>query len=439
MPVFDVHTTEMISGGDAIGRLPDGRAVFVVGGAPNERVRIALTKETTRWAQAKIVEILGPSSSRIPTPFAKEFLDGATWAHIEYKAQLQAKERILRSTLERIGGLQSIPVEAMIASPALWHYRNRVEYTFGTHEGRLRLGALTPGSDTNILPARGSALFGERATILLKRILAWAESAPRSIWLPRDRRDGLRSVIFRRGIHTNDLVVHLVATSGFPVDHSLAPYFKELPVTGVIWSTNDAANHITRFDQTTVLAGQRLLTEQVGGRTFSYDVTSFFQGNVTAVELLLTALREHLGNAKRIVDLYTGVGLMGLSTAGETTPLTLIESHTQAIEDAKINACERSGKTTIVESSAATYLAREHLPSDSTVIVDPPRTGLERPVIDAILRDVPTTIAYISCDPATLARDLKLLAMNYQQTFIQPFDFFPQTPHIETLVILVRL
>ncbi len=437
--MLDVQTTEMISGGDAIGRLPDGRAVFVVGGAPNESVRVTLTKETTRWAQATIVEILEPSSSRIPTPFSQELLGGATWAHIEYAAQLQAKERILQNTLERIGGLQSIPVKAMVASPAQWHYRNRVEYTFGTHEGRLRLGVLTPGSDTNISPTRGSALFGEHTTVLLKRLLAWAKSAPRSIWLPRSRRDGLRSVIFRRGIHTNDLVVHLVATSGVPVDYSLASYFKELPVTGVIWSTNDATNHITRFDQTTPLVGQRLLKEQVGGRTFSYDVTSFFQGNVAAVELLLTALREHLGNANRIVDLYAGVGLMGLSAADAPTPLTLVESHIQAVEDAKINARERSGETTIIKSTAAAYLAHEHLPVDATVIIDPPRTGLERPVIDAILRDLPVTIAYISCDPATLARDFKLLATHYRPTHIQPFDFFPQTPHIETLVILTRL
>ncbi len=440
MPDLDIRTTDLIAGGDTIGRLPDGRAVFVAGGAPNEHVRVRLTKETARWARGTATEILEPSASRVPPPFPAAQLGGATWAHIAYGAQLAAKERIVRDALRRIGGLTDTPIRPITASPQEWGYRNRIAYAFAEREDGIVLGTLLPGSDTQIDPAQGSALFGESAAGLLERISAWANAASHPIWSPRGNREGLRNVIFRRSVHGNELVVHLVATSGIAPDPSLVGYFDELPVTGIVWSANDARDQVARFDRTTVLAGSRVLTERVGTLRLSYDATSFFQANVEAAELLLAALQEQLAGSVRITDLYAGVGLMGFGAAGSSTPLTLVESHRQAIDDAKRNAAalDRESDTISVGSTAANYLVRNRLLPDTTVIVDPPRTGLERQVIDALLRDMPERIAYVSCDPATLARDLKLLVATYQPTSIQPFDFFPQTPHIETLAVLTR-
>ncbi|MBI4032869.1 23S rRNA (uracil(1939)-C(5))-methyltransferase RlmD [Candidatus Berkelbacteria bacterium] len=438
MPEIEITTTGLVAGGDAIGRLPDGRAVFVAGGAPNETVRIELIKEDKRWAKAQIAEILAPSPDRIEPEFERPILGGATWAHIAYSAQLTAKEQIVCNALERIGGLDNPNVRPIVASPEQWGYRNRIELTFGEADGELVLGTLKAGSDTQVESAEGSALFGEGASPLIERVLAWARGRNSGVWKPRERRGALRNLILRRGIHTGDLVVNLVTTSAAQVDRSLVAELQGLPVSGVLWSLNDAGSSITRFDQVAVLTGHRRLEERVLDLDLVYDATSFFQGNVGATERLLEELRGQMGAVDELVDLYAGVGLLGLSAAGSDTALTLVESNPQAVQDAKANtsALKRLDRTTIVQADAVTYLDRERMSSDATVIVDPPRTGLEREVINGLLRDQPARLIYVSCDPATLARDLKLLGTAYQPTFIQPFDFFPQTPHVETLVVL---
>lgn len=438
MSELELTTTGVIAGGDAIGRLPDGRAVFVAGGAPNETVRVQLTKEDKRWAKAEIVDIVTPSPDRVTPDFEPSALGGATWAHLRYDAQLLAKQQIVQSALERIGGLTNVVVNPVVASPEVWRYRTRIELTFGERDGELVLGTLVPGSATEVEPASDVALFAPAAKEVVEHVLSWARGYNFGVWKPRTAGGALRNLILRRGSNTGEFVVNLVTTSAAKIDRSLVSNLEGLPVSGVLWSYNDARVSLTRFDRVAVLSGHRTITEQVLDQELTYDATSFFQGNVGALEQLIDELRRQIGDTDELVDLYAGVGVLGLGVAKPHTDLILVESNSQSVQDAKTNATtlKRLEATTVIQADAAMYLDQEQLAKDAVVILDPPRTGLDTAVVEALLRDAPTSVVYVSCDPATLARDLKALSEHYQPTFIQPFDFFPQTPHVETLVML---
>ena len=440
MSTYDLRTTTLVAGGAAFGQLTDGRAVFIEGGAPDELVQVEIIKEDRRWARARVLRVLEPSKDRIIPPFQPSQLGGATWSHITYSAQLRAKENIVRTALERIGKLEHPVILPIIASPEEWAYRNRIELTFGERNGELILGTLASGSDNVVEEAEGSALFGATAEPIIERVLVWARANGYRAWQSRQGGGVLRSLIIRRGIQSRDLVVNLVTTSAVTPDPALAEVLTGLQISGILWSANDMSNAVLRIDATEVLAGRPSITEQLLDMPVVYHATSFFQANVHAAECLLKALRSQLLNPFEIVDLYAGVGVFGLGVSKRGILLTLVEVSTQATRDSRENA-QRLGRlrdATIVEASAEAYVRLYKLPARATVIVDPPRTGLDRSVLRALLRDAPSQVAYISCDPATLARDLKLLGEAYIPVYIQPFDFFPQTPHVETLVMLTH-
>lgn len=463
-PIVEVTTTNLVAGGAALGRLPDGRAVFVEGGAPDEFVRIELTHEDKRWAKGRIVEIMEPSTSRVEPPFPDSALGGAQWAHIDYPAQLAAKQQIVRTALERIGKLPNPSIEQIVPSPQQWRYRSRIELTFGKDSGRVTLGTLAPGSATEVIPATDVALLKDVVRDIIPRVVQWAEASELGVWDPRIRTGTLRSLVLRRSLATNDLVINLIVTSAMSPDQRLVEALSDVPTTGILWSISPTREHLRgdrlftseEFpgDSVVVLSGSDTLTEVVASCQLTYHATSFFQVNVPAVELLIERLQtvchserprsagadqgvEESG--REVIDLYAGVGLLGLTTTPSRTPLTLVEADTQASRDTLTNVerLARLDTTTIVAASAEDYVAGYRLPVGATVIVDPPRTGLNRTVVDALLNAQLDKLIYVSCDSATLARDLNLLSARYTPTFIQPFDFFPQTPHVETLVELL--
>lgn len=437
MTHYEIRTTDLVAGGAAVGRLPDGRAVFVEGAAPNELVRVTLTREDKRWAKATVVEVIEPSPDRVQPSFPASALGGASWAHVRYSAQLAAKQAIVRNALERIGKLEHPRIESIIASPEEWRYRNRIELQFGEQVGELVLGTLAAGSDSRVLPATDSALFPEIAAEIIPAVLRWAKASGFSAW-KRGVGGQLRTLQLRRGVQTNELVLNLVTTSDAPPQQSLVTALRGLHLSGILWSANDNPAAVLDISATETLAGTPMITEVVANTKFTYHATSFFQVNVRAAERLAELVQTRLGQPKELVDLYAGVGLLSYTTTGRETVLTLVESHPQSVHDAKRNA-ERLGredKTTLVEATAEAYVRKFSLSEGATVLVDPPRSGLDRAVVDALLAAKPAKLMYVSCDPATLARDLNLLKVQYEPTFIQPFDFFPQTPHVETLVVL---
>lgn len=409
---FDLQLEKLTYGGDAMGRLPDGRAVFVPFGLPGERVRVRLTDEKRGFARGELLEVLEASPLRI-APRCLHFgvCGGCHYQNLPYEEQLKAKAEVLRDQLRRIGRIENPPVQPAVPSPSPWNYRNHVQFHL-TEEGSL-----------GYIRADIPRIFAIRECHL-------PEGSINSLWPQLEFEPGtdLERVSLRSG-KDEDLMLVL---------ESDAPEAPELEIEAGI-----SVAHVFA-ENTVVIAGNDHVLIPVLGRDFRVSADSFFQVNTAMAEKMVNHLLSHLPITKlpatTLLDIYCGAGLFSASLAPKCARLIGIESSPSACEDFAFNLDEFDN----VELYEG--LAEEILPSlvgrianPPYVVVDPPRAGLERHVVDSILKLQPPLIAYVSCDPSTLARDARrLLDGGYRLRDVTPFDLFPQTYHIESISFFER-
>ena len=406
----EILLTTLAYGGDAMGRLEDGRAVFVPFGLPGERVRVRLTEEKRGFARGELVEILEASPSRI-IPRCKHFgvCGGCHYQDLPYEEQLKAKTEILRDQLRRIGRIENPPVGETVASPSPWYYRNHVQFHL-TEEGKLGYVGAGTSLAQGIIPITECHL---------------PEGPINSLWptLEFESETNIERVSLRAG-KENDLMLVLESDS---------PEAPELEIEAEI-----SVTHVFE-ENAVVIAGNDHIVISVLGRDFHVSASSFFQVNTTMAERMVEHLISSLPitSSTLLLDIYCGVGLFSAFLASKCQRVIGIESSPSACEDFSYNLDEFDN----VELYEG--LAEEVIPhlaaKPDIVLVDPPRAGLEKRVVDGILKLNPPTIAYISCDPSTLARDAKrLIEGGYRLKQVTPFDLFPQTYHIESISIFER-
>jgi 23S rRNA (uracil1939-C5)-methyltransferase len=386
-----------------MGRLPDGRAVFVPYGLPGETVRIRLVEEKRGHARGELLEIVEASPERIPprcTPYAA--CGGLHYQHIPYERQLEYKRAIVRDQLERIGRLPDFPVEPVVPSPKTWNYRNHIQFHL-TPEGRL--GFVEPGSN-RVITAEECPLAEETLN------LVWPQ-------LQIDPQSGLERVSLRLGMDADVLLI-LEGYELKPPEFSV----EDLPVSAVYMSP---AGPI-------LLAGSDHLSMEALERRFKVSAGSFFQVNTLQAEAIVRYMLETTPLAPDIelLELYSGVGLFSAFLAPQVGRLVAVESELSSTDDFAVNLDEFDN----VELYEATI--EQALPlleiQPQVILADPPRAGLSQRVIKALLRLGAPDFCYVSCDPATLARDARfLIEGGYTLESIVPFDMFPQTYHIETV------
>lgn len=401
---YDVELTALGYGGEAIGRLPDGRAVFVAYALPGERVRLVLTEEKRGFARGRLVEILRAAPERI-NPRCPHFgvCGGCHLQHLPYEMQLNAKTATLRDQLQRIAGMVDAPVQPMMPSPQQWNYRSSVQFH------------LTPEGKPGFQAAQSSRVVNIRECYLPEPIINefWPQ-------LEFDPAVGIERVGVRCGAGDNLMVV-------LESEDPDAPELEvDLPVSVV---------HLSPAGQI-VMAGDDALVMEVKGRAFRVSASAFFQVNTLQAANMLDFVLEYIPVNKNatLLELYCGVGLFSAFLAGRVGRLIGVESSPAACDDFAVNLDEFENVELYVGS------AEDVLPSldvkPDVVLVDPPRAGLEKSVLDALISMQPAKIVYVSCDPSTLARDAKrLLAVGYRLRVAQPFDMFPQTYHIESISI----
>jgi 23S rRNA (uracil1939-C5)-methyltransferase len=431
---YEITLTTLTYGGDAMGRLPDGRAVFVSFGLPGERVRVRLTEEKQNFARGELAEIIQPSPDRI-TPRCKHFYSplppreplplrsrgashgsgvraacgGCHYQNLPYQKQLEAKSEILRDQLTRIGKIRNPPVAPMMASPSEWNYRNHVQFHL-TEEGKL-----------GFVNATGNATIPISECHL-------PENGINSFWpqLEFDTKMDISRVSLRAGAD-DDLM--LILESDLPetpeleieADVSVVHLFEEHPV---------------------VIAGGDHISTRVLGRGFRVSAGSFFQVNTAMAEKMVEHLLAALpvSNSDTLLDLYCGVGLFSAFFASRAGRVIGVESSASTCEDFAINLDEFEN-VELYEGAAEEILPGlvGGIGNPPYALVDPPRAGLDSRVLDAMQALGPRVIAYVSCDPSTLARDAKrLIAGGYRLAQVTPFDLFPQTYHIESILIFER-
>jgi 23S rRNA (uracil1939-C5)-methyltransferase len=405
--VLDVEILTLVYGGDAMGRLPDGRAVFVTGALPGELARVRLVEEKRGFARAELLEVQNPSPDRV-TVSAEQMAQcgGCHYLHMTYPAQLRAKTAIITDQLQRIAGVVNPPVQEIVPSPSEWRYRNAVQFHL-TPQGRL--GFQKPG--THEVAAVQDCLLCEPS---IQEILPL---------LDFEGVQGIDRVQVRAGAGDDILLV-------LESDELEAPELTvELPVSIVFTGPVDAPP--------LVLAGDDHLVMEALGRAFRVSARSFFQVNTAQAENMVRYLLDHLplDSQTALLEVYAGVGLFAAFLAPRVGRLAAVESAPAAVEDFAANLDEFDN-VELYEGPAEQVLpSLEFQPT--VVLVDPPRSGLALPALDALVKMRTPTLAYVSCDPATLSRDLKrLLAGGYSLQSVQPFDMFPHTYHIESISLL---
>jgi len=405
---LDIRIENLVYGGDGMGRMADGRAVFVPYSIPGELVRARIVEEKPHFARAQMLEVLEPAPRRISAR-CKHFTvcGGCHYQHMDHTAQLEAKSAILQEQLERIGGVKKVPEVEIVAAPEPWYYRNSVQFHL-TREGKLGYQRAHSNQTFAIgechLPEEPINLFWPQIDI---------ESLPR-----------LERITIRSGM-AGDLMLILESTYPEPLEFSI----EAGPLSIVQESPSGSL----------VLAGSDHLAMEVLDRQFQVSSASFFQVNPVLANEMVGHLLKHLplDETMTVLDVYCGVGLFSAFLAPKVKGLVGIEVSAESCNDFTVNLDEFD-HVALYEAPAEVVLSSVNFHPD-VIVVDPPREGLGTKTVEGILAQEAKTLAHVSCDPATLARDAKrLIAGGYRLKKIVLLDMFPQTYHIESITYWER-
>jgi 23S rRNA (uracil1939-C5)-methyltransferase len=402
--------TAQAYGGEAIGR-HDGRAVFVPFGLPGEIVRARIIEERKNFARAELVEIVKPAPERI-APRCPHYTacGGCHLQHLPYPAQLRVKTEVLRDQLTRIGKIQNPPVREIVPSPNEWNYRNHIQFHL---DENAKLGFIAA-------PTASARHDAASLSVLPITECHLPEADINALWPTLDFEPGtpLNRVSLRAG---HDIMLILESDS---------PETPELELESDI-----SVVHLLE-DDPVIMAGDDYIVIEVLGRPFKVSAASFFQVNTPMAAKMVEHLLEvlPLSPASILMDVYCGVGLFSAFLAPGVKKVIAIEAAPSSCEDFAVNLDEFDN-VELYEAPAEEVLPHLKKFAD-IVLLDPPRAGLDKAVIDALIAKKTETIAYVSCDPATLARDAaRLIAGGYKLKQVTPFDLFPQTYHIESISI----
>jgi 23S rRNA (uracil1939-C5)-methyltransferase len=397
----------MAHGGDAVGH-HEGQAVFVPLGIAGETVRVEVVEERKQFLRARLLEVISPSAERVapPCPYFGR-CGGCHWQHIAYPAQLRFKRDTVQSLLERTGRQRQPRVLPVLGMDTPWHYRNHVQLQRDA-AGNMGYYAL---KSHEVVPVEHCLI----AHPLLDEL--WGAL---DIDLPE-----LEQVNLRAGIATGEQMVVLEGL-GAPPELEV-----DLPVSCLWWNEEGEVN---------VLAGDARYREKLGEQLFAISGPSFFQVNSEQAVRLIDVVRQALAlqPGERLLDAYCGVGTFGLSLAAQAGEVVGIESEAWAVADALTSAEESpwAERVTLYEGDVVEVLQEVPLHYDA-LVVDPPRAGLEPAALEALVQCGAQRWAYVSCDPATLARDVARLSdKGYRLEYVQPVDMFPQTYHVECVALL---
>jgi 23S rRNA (uracil1939-C5)-methyltransferase len=416
-------------GGRGVARA-DGYVVFVAGGLPGDRVLARIEKRKRAFAEARAIDLLDPSADRLPDRchHGGEPCPGAPWQGLPYERQVAEKAGQVEDALRRIGGLDGFGLEPIEPAVEQWRYRNKLEYSFGSSEGRLVLGFHPRGRWAEVVDVDDCLLASPANNAARNEVRDWARGEDIPPHDPRSDRGALRNLVVREGVRTGQVQTRLVTA---PAQIAKPPVDLHTVLTGPATSATGAL-------------GSELLAEELAGLRFSISPTAFFQTNTLMAERLCAIAGDYAGLAgrERVFDLYCGIGTIGLTLARQAGEVWGLESVPEAVGDAERNAADNGiGNARFVAADARLGVRPllEEAGRPDVAIVDPPRAGLSKKVVRRVIECGARRIVYVSCNPTTLAPNAAQLAeAGYRLRRVKPIDMFPQTPHVECVALLER-
>lgn len=444
--ILDITITALALGGKAIGR-HEGCVLFINQGLPGQHVRVRITSAKKRFAEAELLEVLTHNGEE-RAAFCPHFgvCGGCTWQHLPYDQQLIWKERFLHDTITRIGGQSNAQILPIIASPHEIGFRNKMEFAFATHEdGSFHLG-LRQRASHQIVDVTNCVLQSPLANSIVQKARELCQESSLPAWNDATHEGFWRFLLIRKPHSGKQCVVHCI--TGFhpkgeeAIRHVASELMQAIPqITGFSHAYRQDSEQVAQGKTSSIAYGTTTLTETLGALSLQYPADSFFQTNTLATELLYTEVSRMAGltGKEHVWDVYCGVGSIALWLAPQASHVLGIEASAQSIAWAKSNATKNTATPCTFEAGDARHLLTKRRPKPDVVVVDPPRAGLHPSVIKTLCQKHPARIVYVSCNPATLARDLKLFAEHYALIEARPVDLFPQTAHVEAVALLKKI
>lgn len=449
--ILTLRIERLSSDGSGVAHSADGEAVFVPGTAPGDEARVRIVKDCGRYAFGILDELLTPSPDRIPVdcPVAGP-CGGCSLRHLDYAAELRAKQESVLDAFRRIGGLE-VPVLDILPSPDADRYRNKVQFPVGIDKNGVPCIGFYAGRTHRIVPCPDCKLQPSVLNEIGNALCAFfAQQGIR----PYDEQSGkglVRHIFLRRGAHSGQIMVCLVCTRAkLPHAEQLCTALRgQFPaISTILLNVNAKNTNVILGSENHILYGPGYIEDTLCGVPVRLGPLSFYQVNTLAAERLygVAAQYAQLTPGDTLLDLYCGMGTIGLSMAEQCRELIGVEIVPEAIESAKANAA-RMGEAVAAKSrffcadagQAATQLAAEGLHPD-IVMLDPPRKGCDEATLSAVVRMAPRRVVYVSCNPATAARDAAWLEKNgYHTEKVQPVDLFPRTKHCECVLLMSKV
>jgi 23S rRNA (uracil1939-C5)-methyltransferase len=448
--------------GKTIGKAPDGRVIFMTNTVPGDIVDIQTTKKRKSYFEGKAIHFHSLSDKRV-TPECKHFgtCGGCKWQHMGYEHQLFYKQKEVENNLRRIGHLELPEVNPILGSKKQYFYRNKMEFSFSDSrwlsleelqsdtifEDKNALGFHIPGMWDKILDVEKCHLQADPSNSIRLETKDFAIKNDISFFNPRNQYGMLRTLMIRTSSIGEIMVLVQFLEDDQTKRDLLLEHLKETfpEITALLYVINPKQND-TIYDQEVICySGRDHIFEEMEGLKFKINAKSFYQTNSEQAYELYKVTRDYAGltGEELVYDLYTGTGTIAQFVAKKAKKVIGIESVPEAIKDAKANAKNNKIENTdffvgdMKNVFNAEFIATHGTPD--VIITDPPRDGMHKDVVQQILNIAPEKIVYVSCNSATQARDLELMKEVYKVTKVQPVDMFPQTHHVENIVLLEKL
>ncbi|WP_300462685.1 23S rRNA (uracil(1939)-C(5))-methyltransferase RlmD [Desulfobacula sp.] len=453
---YELEIIDLAFGGKGLAK-PDGFSVFIDRCIPGDVVLAKIIKKKKSWAEGKLIKLIKASPLRNEGRCQYcNFCGGCKWQQIGYDRQLEYKKRHVTESLDHIGGLKDIRVNDVIPSDHIYEYRNKMEFSCSSKRWLMPeelenedvkkdfgIGLHVPGTFDQVIDIHHCDLMPELGNEILADVRAFIKASGLPAYHLRTHEGFWRFLMLRHSVAHDTWMVNVVTQSQhMEVVQQLAAVLTEKypQIASVMNNITDAKSGVSLGKQEICLWGDDHINEQLGKFAFKISANSFFQTNTRACEKLYAKVSEYaaLTGREMVMDLYSGTGTIPIWLSGQARMIYGIEIVTSAVRDARLNArlngienCE------FLEGDIKDVLPRLNQQPD-VLIIDPPRVGMHKDVVQQVLAMGPERIVYVSCNPSTLARDLELVSRDYDIKEIQPVDMFPHTYHIESVALLLK-